>query len=153
MDRSQPADADLVALPRTASCLSASELNLPVSRRWPLSAKPTVVSRRLLSRYPRLEKQSRKSLSFLSRQRQNQRRSGSIPRERSPMEHSWILLFLRRKVVRFQNSVKRNMSSPRRSRSASHHGHLLPTILRSLLTHKRIWPSLLTTTLFSSLML
>jgi hypothetical protein len=153
MDRNQLADADLADLPRTASCLSASELSLPASRRWPLSAKPTVVSRRLLSRCPRLGRQSQKSLSFLSRRHQNQQRSESIPRERSLMEHLWILLFLQRKVVRFRNSVKRNMSSLHRSRSASHHGHRLPTTLRSLLIRKKTWPSLLTTTLFSSLML
>jgi hypothetical protein len=150
--RSRPAAGDRDALPKMGSCLSASELSLPGSRKLQLSAKPTEVSRHLHSKCPRPERQLPKNLSFPSRQQTNHPRSGSTPRERSRMVHQWILPFPQRKAAKCLRSLRKNMSNPHRSKSANHHDHHLPTILRSLLTMPRIWRSLRTTTPFSSLM-
>lgn len=151
--RSRRAGGDQGAHLRMASCPSASELSLLVNRRLRLSARPTGVLRHLRSRCPRPGRQSPKKSLFLSHQRTNQQRSGNTPSERSSMGHQWILLFLQRRAARcLQSHGKRNMSSHPQSRSASLRGHHLPTILRNLLTRRRIWPNLPTTMLFSSLM-
>lgn len=150
---SRPAAGDQDALPRMESCPSASELSLPGSRKLLPSARPTEVSHHLHSRYPRPGRQLPKSLSFQSHQQTNPPRSGSTLRERSRMAHQWILPFPQQKAAKCLRSPCKNTSSPHRSKSASHHGHHLPTILRSLLTMPRIWRNPRTTTRFSSLML
>lgn len=150
---SRPAAGDQDALPRMGSCPSASEPSLPGSRKLLLSARPTEVSHHLHLKCPRPGRQLPKNPLFPSHQQTNHPRSGSTPRERSRMAHQWILPFLQRKAARCLRSPRKNTSSPHRSRSANHHGHHLPTILRSLLTMPRIWQSHRTTTPFSSLML
>lgn len=158
MANNQLAAADLVDLRRTASCPNARGPNWHESRGWPPSARPTVVSlRRHLHRRrpprPRLGRLLRNSQLPNLHPHPRRLRSGNTRRGRR-VKATEMFLFLPPKVASFlRSSGQRNTSSLRRSKSASHLGHLLRTILLNRHIHRRIWPSRRTTMLCSFLTL